>query len=288
MHSRPLREQAIVSTRTVRRLIKFFTIVLIFLLTLLAYSVTKSFTTNKSKSTYEFNSFSKLEQFKQKDELDGRNKQLKHIQECSDLYMKIRRNPHIYKPPLRSPPEDMLESFQMNRKMPIVKYEYEDNSFNDSDGKTIGKIPVITKKDLENIELRHDDFENLNHGPKVLQSELKDYKHQIKGAEIAVLGSDDPWIETIVSTLGAKKVHTLEYTRRNYEDDKFKWWHIHDFLDMALDKNYVNKIDFAVTYSTIQHAGLGRYGDALSPDGDLESMKLINCKFSILIRIIYF
>ncbi len=33
----------------------------------------------------------------------------------------------------------------------------------------------------------------------------------------------------------------------------------------------------AATFSSIEHAGLGRFGDPLNPDGDLEVMQQVHC-----------
>ena len=36
-------------------------------------------------------------------------------------------------------------------------------------------------------------------------------------------------------------------------------------------------MDFAFSFSSIEHNGLGRYGDALDPNGDLRDMELLSC-----------
>lgn len=51
-----------------------------------------------------------------------------------------------------------------------------------------------------------------------------------------------------------------------------------EYLDFAIKTRLNEHVDFSVSYSTVDHVGLGRYGDALSPDGDIEAMQLIHCK----------
>ncbi|KAI1715879.1 hypothetical protein Ddc_10798 [Ditylenchus destructor] len=36
-------------------------------------------------------------------------------------------------------------------------------------------------------------------------------------------------------------------------------------------------MDFVITYSSLEHSGLGRYGDPLDPFGDIKEMRKIRC-----------
>ena len=44
---------------------------------------------------------------------------------------------------------------------------------------------------------------------------------------------------------------------------------------MTVDEYMINPIefDFALSISSFEHSGLGRYGDTIDPDGDLKTMK---------------
>lgn len=44
-----------------------------------------------------------------------------------------------------------------------------------------------------------------------------------------------------------------------------------------LRKSDTAQVDFAVSFSSIEHNGLGRYGDALDPNGDLRDVELLSC-----------
>ncbi|VDM48084.1 unnamed protein product, partial [Toxocara canis] len=41
--------------------------------------------------------------------------------------------------------------------------------------------------------------------------------------------------------------------------------------------SYQEQFDFIVSYSSIEHSGLGRFGDPLDPKGDLREMQKIQC-----------
>ena len=40
---------------------------------------------------------------------------------------------------------------------------------------------------------------------------------------------------------------------------------------------YAGTFDFAASFSSIEHSGLGRYGDPIDPIGDLREMLKIKC-----------
>ncbi len=44
-----------------------------------------------------------------------------------------------------------------------------------------------------------------------------------------------------------------------------------------LQNQLLEQIDNAATFSSIEHSGLGRFGDPLSPDGDIEAMRQVHC-----------
>ena len=93
-------------------------------------------------------------------------------------------------------------------------------------------------------------------------------KYELSGKNIAVIGSATPWIETILMNLG-NSVTTVEYNVPSSTVDGLKTQSYWDFLKS--DK----KFDYIVTYSSIEHSGLGRYGDPLSPNEDIKAMETI-------------
>ena len=52
---------------------------------------------------------------------------------------------------------------------------------------------------------------------------------------------------------------------------------MYDFFDNALETKEIENFDAAISFSSIEHAGLGRYGDALSPYGDFDAVKQVHC-----------
>jgi len=92
-----------------------------------------------------------------------------------------------------------------------------------------------------------------------------------------IIGTQSPWIEAISYELNASKIITLDYTRKYWHEEKLEWHHVNDYLDEMLKEQLLEQIDNSVSFSSIEHAGLGRYGDPLSPDGDIDAVKEIHC-----------
>ena len=67
------------------------------------------------------------------------------------------------------------------------------------------------------------------------------------------------------------KVTTIEYNVPECNFDKLECKDYFTFFE-----NNSDTFDAIVTYSSIEHSGLGRYGDPLDPFGDIKTMKVIH------------
>jgi len=90
----------------------------------------------------------------------------------------------------------------------------------------------------------------------------------LKGKNILVIGTQSPWLEAIILTKSPKYVLTLEYGKFRSEYPGLEFIQPDQFR-----KRYISgklpKFDFVFTFSSVEHSGLGRYGDALNPWGDI-------------------
>mmetsp|Transcript_24777 Transcript_24777/g.58535 ORF Transcript_24777/g.58535 Transcript_24777/m.58535 type:complete len:265 (-) Transcript_24777:1007-1801(-) len=87
------------------------------------------------------------------------------------------------------------------------------------------------------------------------------------GETVVIMGSAFPWYEALCIALDAAKVVTIEYNKLSYEHPKIETLTITEF-DAA-----PRRFSVALSISSFEHDGLGRYGDPLDPDGDLKAMK---------------
>jgi hypothetical protein len=88
----------------------------------------------------------------------------------------------------------------------------------------------------------------------------------LKGKKIAVLGSQVPWYESICLAFAMEPI-TIDYTRIETDDERLSVLTVDDY------KSNPVRCDLALSISSFEHSGLGRYGDPIDPDGDLKSMQ---------------
>jgi hypothetical protein len=91
----------------------------------------------------------------------------------------------------------------------------------------------------------------------------------VDGGVGLVLGSENPWLEIILARAGAKHVVTIEYGQVESQHPRLTVVTPASFAAFMLSAP--RQFDFAATFSSIEHSGLGRYGDELNPYGDLEA-----------------
>jgi SAM-dependent methyltransferase len=87
----------------------------------------------------------------------------------------------------------------------------------------------------------------------------------IKGLEIAIMGSTQPWYECVALEFGGKPT-TIEYNLPGYNHPEMKEVSVQEYWKTPI------QFDVALSISSFEHDGLGRYGDPLNPDGDLRAM----------------
>lgn len=90
-------------------------------------------------------------------------------------------------------------------------------------------------------------------------------KYPIKGMHGIVFGSEKPWYEAVCLEHGAKKLTIVEYNVPDVDIANLNYMHVDD-----LQEDF--QFDFAMSISTFEHTGLGRYGDPINPDGDIDAM----------------
>ena len=80
----------------------------------------------------------------------------------------------------------------------------------------------------------------------------------VENKHFLVIGSQLPWIETILISLNIKKITTLEYNDYKTDHSKISIISPSRFREMVQSKK-APMFDGMVTFSSIEHSGLGRY-----------------------------
>lgn len=169
----------------------------------------------------------------------------------------------LFSEPIRSVPPHLLDAYTLGNRVPIYSWYI--------DGTRSEDWPILfLKEEIEGLIAKALKRENNYYGPtdQYLYSMFDRYGSYIKGKNVAVIGSETPWYEAIILAYGGYPT-TIEYNRIISEDSRCKV--------MTVDEYEMNprKFDAIVSISSIEHDGLGRYGDPINPWGDLETMKKI-------------
>jgi hypothetical protein len=86
----------------------------------------------------------------------------------------------------------------------------------------------------------------------------------LSGKTCLVLGSISPWVECLLLHFDAKSVTTLDYITPECNYYKI------NTVTMENHKKEM-KYDVIISFSSLEHDGLGRYGDPINPNGDIDA-----------------
>ncbi|KPA19343.1 protein containing DUF268 [Candidatus Magnetomorum sp. HK-1] len=162
------------------------------------------------------------------------------------------------KPP-KTIPKELIYQYTMFDKI-LISYWYFDSTLSS---------PITYSK--KNIELRiqkvkNREYDRYGRTDAYLYSALE--KYPIQNKSVAIIGSTSEIYESICLAYGGMPT-TIEYNKR-YTD--------HPDLTVMTVAEYERspvKFDMAISISSIEHDGLGRYGDPLNPNGDIIAMHKI-------------
>ena len=176
--------------------------------------------------------------------------------------------------PPRDIPESLIHEFTLNGAIPVTK-RYFDQKYLMSSAKTStwtrDLVSSWTKLASKGKLKGNYGITETNH----LRNALK-HARGIRDGRVLVIGSENPWVEACVLEAGASSVVTLEYGKitslhpsvTSMTPSEFK----NDFL-----RGKLGLFDAIVTFSSVEHSGLGRYGDALNPWGDVLEIARAHC-----------
>ena len=154
----------------------------------------------------------------------------------------------------------MLDTYTMNGKINVLYWFFDARKLNDS---AVHNSKNVYKKRFN--ELKKGKFEYYGKEGTALLAAVKEYALQDKSVIIWGLAGCN--CEALAVWAGADNVYVVDYNKPICDNPKIT------VMNHAEITNAKIKSDFAISYSSFEHDGLGRYGDPLSPDGDLRAMK---------------
>lgn len=164
----------------------------------------------------------------------------------------------IAKPP-QKPPVELLDRYTMNGRVPISYYYF--------DGiPPANNFSVYKKDDIDNYIFQIKAKKYFYYGKTDLWLYKALGKYNIRNKSVAVMGSVYPIYESMCLSCGARPT-TIDYNKIYSEDPRIKAITVAEY-----DREPV-VFDAAFSISSFEHDGLGRYGDPLNPDGDIQAMR---------------
>jgi hypothetical protein len=185
----------------------------------------------------------------------------------------------FFDPPLKKPPANMFYEFTQHGKMPIKKWWYINDLYSDSKGENKNiKKRTINSTEIDDLRNKIKTNQRYAYGDLILNELMHSFGKTLNNKSLAVIGTQIPWIEAIGLETNCSSIATLDYTRAEYKYPyNMKWLHVNDYLDDAISNRSIEEFDAIASFSSLEHSGLGRYGDPMNPNGDIEAVWQIHC-----------
>ncbi|CAI7880026.1 unnamed protein product [Closterium sp. NIES-53] len=145
--------------------------------------------------------------------------------------------------------------------------------FMDADAQDSGAKPFVwSNDDIEQqaAMARRRDAGFGSYGPNVTGSFYSAFeKYPVAKKSVLIIGSQWPWVEAICLGFDAQAITTVDFNRPVASHPRLRQLVVGELEGSS------ETWDAAVSFSSLEHDGLGRYGDPINPNGDLERMKKI-------------
>ncbi len=170
--------------------------------------------------------------------------------------------------PPRHMPEALQAAFTLDGQIPVADYYVDDTRggegthyrFSERDvNAMVASISTARSRALRRAERQSDKSTWIYEALKA---------HPIDGLDVVIFGSMEPYYEAICVAHGAKSVTTVEYNNLTYDHPKMRTVRVGEELPLG-------SFDIALSISSFDHDGLGRYGDPVRPDGDILAMQRV-------------
>lgn len=170
---------------------------------------------------------------------------------------------HYSIPPVNMP-RHLCQQYTMDSKVPVRKWYFDDQSNADQ------SYAARSFEFIESLIAKAKRRERFYYGvtDDFLFAALE--KHGIAHKHVLIVGSTTPWYESICVALEAASCTTIDYNRLRYDHPRLRTLTLAEFASASDSRKH---FDVILSISTFEHDGLGRYGDPLVPNADVEAMR---------------
>lgn len=157
-------------------------------------------------------------------------------------------------------PEEMFAGYTLDGDIPLLYWYFDDRNFSAKLAHNRAETYTAIFQGLDTGK-----FDYYRTEGKAFFSALA--KYPVKDKHVTIWGLTGCNCEALAVWAGAAKVLVVEYNKPICEHPKIA---VHNQAEYAALQAVT---DFAISYSSFEHDGLGRYGDPLMPDGDFRAMR---------------
>ena len=169
-------------------------------------------------------------------------------------------------------PRDLLEEFTLGGAVPVEDWYIDEAIFEERPV----AFPIWNRGLIETMldQARGGRLDSGYGGPEVTQRLgrlIARHADRIRGEACVVLGSHTPWLEALLLLNGAAHVTTMDYAQIISTDPRVS----------VLSPDRWEELPTAgciATFSSVEHSGLGRYGDLLNPWADIQTVQRLLCR----------
>eukprot|EP00960_Hanusia_phi_P046629 757942-Hanusia_phi.AAC.3 len=161
---------------------------------------------------------------------------------------------------------EYLDDFEIG-----VAYKYRDDSVPSS----YYSLPKFILNELKKMVHRRQGGTNYVDVDMILYQLFEDRSETsvwqaMQGQDVVIIGSLVPWYEIFALENGARHAYTIEYNEVDHHHPGITTVTPEEYWSQGQDRQRF-KVGFSI--SSIEHDGLGRYGDPLDPQGDFRAMR---------------
>ncbi|MGH7890570.1 MAG: DUF268 domain-containing protein, partial [Thermodesulfobacteriota bacterium] len=166
----------------------------------------------------------------------------------------------IFASPPREVPAHLYDAFTLGKTIPVYSW-YIDNSY-PRDQPLVFRVEEIDRW-INKAKQREKGY--YGETDRYLYEILDQYASWIEGKRVGIIGSTIPWYESMILAYGGQCT-TIDYNKIVSEDPRIQTMTVEEY------EQNPQKFDVILSISSLEHDGLGRYGDPINPNGDLETM----------------
>ena len=196
-------------------------------------------------------------------------------QESIDVYQGVLRwypTRRVLPIPPDLPPAALYDEFTMGGEV-YVTYEYYNEAV-EPGGERLGTTYTRDKIESWTGKARRRETNYYGATDTYLYNLLSRHAELVRGKRVVVMGSLEPWYEIIALEFGSSGVSTVEYSPRKAEDPRFTFYTPSD-MNARIAAGTWERFDVALSISSFEHDGLGRYGDPLGGEADVATIRTV-------------